>query len=182
MKAPDTDARLRALFENHYDEVLAYCVRRLGRTHADEVAAEVFAIAWKRFDEIDWTTVRPWLYGLARGVVANRWRSIVRHRRLARKMSNLAPTTGEGPEVLVVQRERDREVIHTLRKLRGADQEVLMLSTWEGLTAREIGSVFGISTTAAEQRIHRARRRFAQALGPDQERFSRRAAEERGGS
>jgi RNA polymerase sigma-70 factor (ECF subfamily) len=67
--------RLTALFEKHHAEILAYCVRRIGRTEGEDAAAEVFAVASRRVDEIDWKTVRPWLFGVARGVLANRWRS-----------------------------------------------------------------------------------------------------------
>lgn len=77
-----TNPRLRELFSNHHDELLAYCARRVGRNEAEDVAADVFAVAVRRSDEIDWTTVRPWLFGIARGVLANRWRSLQRRQRL----------------------------------------------------------------------------------------------------
>ena len=60
MAAGDIDARFTSMFERHYNEVLAYCVRRTNRAEADDVSAEVFAVAWRRSDEIEWETVRPW--------------------------------------------------------------------------------------------------------------------------
>lgn len=39
----DASARFGAVFEVHYDELLAYCARRIGRNEAEDVAAEVFA-------------------------------------------------------------------------------------------------------------------------------------------
>ena len=77
------NAGLQKLFRSHYDEVLAYCARRIGRNEAEDAAADVFAIASRRADEIDWITVRPWLYGIARGVLANQWRSQRRRQRLS---------------------------------------------------------------------------------------------------
>lgn len=90
-QAVDTDASFTSMFERHYHEVLAYCARRGGRSEADDATAEVFAVAWRRIDEIDWETVRPWLYGIARGVMANRWRSLKRQGRLTAKMASMAP-------------------------------------------------------------------------------------------
>ncbi len=43
--------RLGNLFESQYDQVLAYCARRIGRNDAEDAAADVFAIASRRVDE-----------------------------------------------------------------------------------------------------------------------------------
>ena len=161
MATTDIDARFTAMFERHYNEVLAYCVRRTNRAEADDVAAEVFAVAWRRSDEIEWETVRPWLYGVARGVLSNRWRSLKRRDRLAKKMASIAPASGDAADVVVVRRSQDTEVVGVLRLLKPSDQEILMLAAWEELTAPEVAVVLGISTSAAEQRLHRAKRRFA---------------------
>lgn len=159
--AIDIDARFTSMFERHYNEVLAYCARRGVRSEADDAAAEAFAVAWRRIDEIDWETARPWLYGIARGVMNNRWRTVNRQGRLAKKMASLAPPTFDSPDDIVVRRAQDYEVVDVLKLLRLPDQEVLMLAAWEELTAPEIAVVLGISTSAAEQRLHRAKRRFA---------------------
>lgn len=166
MSGPDEDSRLTTLFERHYDEVLAYCTRRIGRTEADDAVAEVFSVAWRRIDDIDWDTARPWLYGIARGVLANRWRALRRWRGLTSKASGLAPTGCDTPEVQVIRREQDREVIEALRSLKESDQEVLMLAAWEDLTAPEIAAALGISTSAADQRLRRAKVRLAKVLTP----------------
>lgn len=74
------------MFELHYDEVLAYRARRGIRSEADDATADVFAVAWRRLDEIDWETARLWLYGIARGVMNNCWRTLKRQSRLTKKM------------------------------------------------------------------------------------------------
>jgi RNA polymerase sigma-70 factor (ECF subfamily) len=170
------------LFEKHYDEVLAYCIRRIGHTEADDAAADVFAVAWRRIDAIEWATVRPWLYGIARGVLANRWRTGKRQKRLFGRVSNLAMVRGEPPEAQVVRRAQDDEVVAAVRKLKPADQEILLLAAWEELTAPEIATAIGIEVPAAEQRLHRAKQRLAKALQPTTgvPDMSPRAAEEGG--
>jgi RNA polymerase sigma-70 factor (ECF subfamily) len=183
MPAADANERLTHLFEEHYEEVLAYCTRRIGPSDASDVAAEVFAVAWRRIDEVRWETARPWLYGIARGVIANRWRSIRRWSRLNRKLAHLSSAPVETPELYYVRREQDREVVSALSRLRPADQEVLRLAAWEGLSSSEMAEVLGISVAAAEQRLHRAKGRLARVLRPVPEAnaFSPRAAEEGGG-
>ena len=164
----EASGTVEALYDAHYPEVLAYCARRIGRNEAEDVANEVFTIAWRRRDEIQGATARPWLYGIARGVLANRWRSGRRHLRLVGRLSGLAPEADESPEVVVVRRAQDQEVLDALRTLRPSDQEVLTLSAWEGLSATEIGIALGVKAAAAEQRLHRAKRRLAETLNQTQ--------------
>jgi RNA polymerase sigma factor (sigma-70 family) len=167
MDADATGDRLSRLFAAHYDEVLAYCARRVGRNEAEDAAADVFAVAARRVDEIDWSTARPWLYGVARGVLANRWRSLRRQRRLVGKVAALARAHVDGPEQIVVRDLEARAAIHALGRLRHPDREILMLSAWEDLSGVQIAQSLGISVSAAEKRLERAKRRFASALRPN---------------
>jgi DNA-directed RNA polymerase specialized sigma24 family protein len=108
------------------------------------------------------------LYGIAPGVLSNRKRSSDRRIWLTKKVSGLAQGTVDDPDVIVVRAERDAEVMDALSKLKDSDREILMLSTWEELTAPEIAVTLSISisisTSAAEQRLHRATQRFAEHL------------------
>ena len=74
-------------------------------------------------------------------------------------------------------------MLNALRRLKVSDREVLMLASWEELTAPEIAHAVGISVSAAEQRLHRAKKRLAKILAPtfSQPKTAPRAAEERGG-
>lgn len=158
--------RLAELFSSHYSEVLAYCARRLGRDEAEDAAADVFAIAVRRADEIEWATVRPWLYGIARGVLANRWRSRQRHQRLLGRITGLAATVGEAAADVVVRHSADHEAIIALQSLRPNDREILMLAAWEEMSGPEIANALGLSVNAAEQRLHRAKKRYARVFDP----------------
>lgn len=176
----ESDSRFSSMFLSHYDDVLGYCVRRTNRADADDVAAEVFTTAWRRIDDLDWETAKPWLFGIARGALANHNRSTGRRNRLGMRVGSLADHPVEGPEVQVIRREQDQEVIDVLGSLRPKDREVLMLSVWENLTAPDIGIAVGVSTAAAEQRLHRAKQRFADALEHTTAQVSPRAAKEGG--
>jgi RNA polymerase sigma-70 factor (ECF subfamily) len=174
------DARFSALFLSHYDDVLGFCIRRTDRADADEIASEVFTVAWRRIDDLDWETARPWLFGIARGVLANQYRSALRRGRLTEKISPLPAGSPDLPEVVVIRREQDQEVIDVLASLRESDAAILMLSVWEELTAPEIAIVLSISTSAAEQRLHRAKQRFTRALEQVPPQIFSRAAKEGG--
>ncbi|HJU52298.1 MAG TPA: sigma-70 family RNA polymerase sigma factor, partial [Acidimicrobiia bacterium] len=113
--------------------------------------------------EIDWTTVRPWLYGIARGVLANRWRSRHRRQRLLARIAGAAPLENSGE--VVVRAADDHQAIVALEQLRPNDREILMLAAWEDMTGPEIAQALGISRNAAEQRLHRAKTRYARVFG-----------------
>ncbi|MBT8203016.1 MAG: sigma-70 family RNA polymerase sigma factor [Acidimicrobiia bacterium] len=162
--ADSREARFTMLYEQHYDEVLAFCNRRIDRIEAEDATADVFAVAWRRSDEIDWDTARPWLYGIARGVMANRWRAGRRRMRLFGRIASVTSLAAEGPDVQVVRRAQDQEVLAAVRRLRPRDQEILLLAAWEELTAPEIAVVVSITVSAAEQRVHRAKQRLAKIL------------------
>lgn len=166
--APEgAEERFTILFERFYRDVYGYCARRIGDGGADDAAADVFTVAWNRIDEVVWNTARPWLYGVARGVLANRIRSGQRYNNLVARASGLASPKVDAPEVQVVRRSQDREVLHALNRLKPDDQEVLRLSAWEELTGPEIAAALNISVSAAEQRLHRAKKRLAKKLGQD---------------
>jgi RNA polymerase sigma-70 factor (ECF subfamily) len=91
-------------------------------------------------------------------------RTLKRQGRLTKKMASLAPRSDDGADIVVIRRSEDAEVVGVLKLLKPSDQEVLMLAAWEELTAPEIAVVLGISTSASEQRLHRAKRRFAKKM------------------
>jgi DNA-directed RNA polymerase specialized sigma24 family protein len=83
-------ARFEAIYREHFASVEAYARRRLS-TRADDVVAETFLVAWRRFDQVPEDAL-PWLYGVARRVASDVRRSSARQvavvERLARQHGN----------------------------------------------------------------------------------------------
>jgi DNA-directed RNA polymerase specialized sigma24 family protein len=82
--------RFDALFFAHSADIVAYCGWRAGSADAQDAAAEVFLIAWRRMESLpEGDAARVWLYATARKVIANQRRSSRRrsalHERLARE-------------------------------------------------------------------------------------------------
>lgn len=181
--AATVDARFSALFQRHHLEVLAYCMRRVDRVTAEDATSDVFTVAWRRIDELEWETARPWLYGIARGILFNQQRSSRRWINLNRKTASLASEFTTGPEVVVLQSESAREVGVALNRLSSSDREILLLSVWEELTGPEIAAALDISTNAVDQRLYRAKKRFAKYLkdSPTHSTSAPRADKEGGG-
>lgn len=155
------------MYQQHHRAVLAYCLRRMSRSDAEDVAAEVFSVAWRRFDQVP-TGERAlaWLFGVAHRVLANQWRSGRRYRRLITRIGGLGSPQPEGPEGLVLRRQDDQQLLDALARLRWPDQEVLRFAAWEMLPHRDIAELLGCSEVAVGQRIARAKKRLARELKP----------------
>ena len=164
MSAPRVGARgahpeeaFRGLFAMHYGAVYAYAARRIGRDEAADVAAEVFTVAWRKIRSVPEEPL-PWLYGVARRVVANHLRGALRRARLGERMAAQPRLRREG---------HASDLEEAMASLSDADREVLMLAAWEGLGPAELGRVLGCSTNAATVRLHRARARLEAAWDAD---------------
>ncbi len=164
MDAPSSDDWFRNLYDAHHADVLAYLIRRTS-PDPEAAAADVFLVAWRRRSELrDKGEMLPWLYGTARRVLANQHRSSTRRLRLHVSMRRSRYPDPETPETIVVLRERDREVLAALDRLRPPDREVIRLAVWEELPHEAIGEVLGCSDRAATMRLHRAIRRLEREL------------------
>lgn len=160
--AAESEQRYRRLFERHHREVYAYCRRRTDAATAADAAAETFTVAWRRLADVpDGEAALGWLYGVARRVLANEFRSGRRRRRLAQRLVGNDPVPDPTPEVMVVRRERDAEVTAAMAHLRAEDRELLQLALWEHVSHAELATMLGCSTQAVTQRIYRATRRVA---------------------
>jgi RNA polymerase sigma-70 factor (ECF subfamily) len=147
---------LEALFREHADAVHAYARRRVDAASADDTVGEVFAIAWRRLDDVRDPGL-PWLLACARRVLANQRRGkrraeALRSRLAASRLPSLPTAGGDGP------------LRHALNELGERDREVLLLTGWEGLDPAEAATVLGCSRGALAVRLHRARKRLEAAL------------------
>ena len=155
-------AGFRVFYDTNYHRVLGYALRRTAtREDAEDVVAETFLTAWRRLDDVPrGSGARPWLYGVARNVVANQRRADRRRGRLRDRLNAeptpSGPSAGANAELALLAA--------AFARLHEDDRELLALAAWEELDPGEIAMVFGCSRNAARIRLHRARRRLAREL------------------
>jgi RNA polymerase sigma-70 factor, ECF subfamily len=155
-------ARLERLFEQHYAAVLAYALRRAPRAVAEDVASETFVVVSRRIEDVPVDTL-PWLYGVARRVLANERRGEARRDRLTHELGlNLGPGCVEAAPGDVGR------ILAVLARLPEPDREALMLTAWEGLSGAEAAAAAGCSGVAMRARLSRARRRLGRLLEGDE--------------
>src|SRR3954471_10103247 len=127
----DAETRFRALFVTAYPALHRYARNRgLTAEDAQDLVASTLEVAWRRLDEVPGDEPLPWLYGVARNVGRNRLRAQLRQERLMARLirrearRNLQPLDDSDVDAL-------RQALATLD---AADQEILRLVAWEGLT------------------------------------------------
>lgn len=156
-----TDDAFAAMYRAHHAAICRYVARRLGPAGDDEVrdvAAEVFTTAWRRRAVVPPEPL-PWLYGVARRVLANERRGSQRRQRLADRLF------AHPPDQVAAPVDADRPVVlDALDRLSPADREVLALAAWEELGPADIAVVLRCSRSAASMRLHRARERLREAM------------------
>jgi RNA polymerase sigma factor (sigma-70 family) len=154
-------SRFEALFREHYPAVRAYASRRAPTEMAQDAIAETFLIAWRRFDDVP-SDPLPWLYGVARRVLANQRRSAGRGTALEEKLASAASPDGHDD---LTEQVGDAELMRfALARLSEQDRETLMLVAWEGLDGARAARVAGCSRGTFAVRLHRARSRLANEI------------------
>jgi RNA polymerase sigma-70 factor (ECF subfamily) len=162
---PDREGRFRALYAETYADVLRFAQRRVHPSHAEDVVADAFLVAWRRFEELPSGSddARAWLFGIARHCLLNTQRGLGRQGSLAVRIAETAPAvTTDGPQDdAVVQR---LDLAAAWRRLSAGEQEALSLSVFEGLTSPQAARVLGTSAAAYRLRLLRARRALRRQL------------------
>lgn len=153
-------ARFETLFRAHYRDVLRFAARRIDRASAEDIANETFTICWRRLGTVP-DDALPWLYAVARNVLANHQRAAIRaSAKLARAAGERPPPARDPAERLAEQ----DAVLRALAALPERDREVLRLVAWEGLSQIDAARVAGTNRVTFAARLHRARRRLTARL------------------
>ena len=159
-----TQVTLEGIFDSYAVSVQRYLYRRLTgaadpSSTADDLTADVFLIAWQKRDEIPEEAPLPWLYAVARRVLANH-----RRRRTEITVADLGDLDAidEGDPAELVT--RDTALVAAWSGLTPRDREVLRLAAWEGLSGADLGSALGITEGGAVAALSRARTRLADNL------------------
>lgn len=147
------------VYSAHLPAISRYLARRVERQHVEDLAADVFAVAWRKRDSVTAGEELPWLYRIAANLVANHRRRQVA---TASFIASLRPAdSAPAADDIVIA---DQQLAAAWRQLKPRDREVLALSAFEELTPTEIATALRISANAVSIRLHRARKTLAGLL------------------
>jgi len=176
---PNSDGsqeRYAALYRATHHDLLRFIGRRTGAdvplSVAEDIAAETYLIAWRRFAEIptELSDARAWLFGVARNCLLHEKRSAARRGALQIRIAGDAISAANRITSESAIESHEKQVATRLdltaawQSLSAQDQEVIALLTWENLTSEQAGRVLGISAPAFRMRVTRARQNLRKAI------------------
>lgn len=160
----------RAAWDAHHQRVRQYLSRRVSADDIDELTAQVFEVAWRRWNDVpDGPERLWWLLATAHRTTGNYYRSRTRRGNLAARLSSMNRPPVEDAGWTSVENVLVRDV---LAQMTVGDREVLILSVWDDLDVSTVALVLGVSTEAAQKRITRARDRFKVLYGKSDQKLS----------
>ena len=156
---PTADDVFAAAYSKYLPAIGGYLTRRVEHRFVEDLAADVFAIAWRKRATVTPGEELPWLYRIAANLVAN-------HRRRQATTASLlftlrAVDTAPSAEDIAIS---DLALADAWRRLRPRDREVLALAVLEDLPIAAISTSLGISANAVSIRLHRAKKTLAQLM------------------
>lgn len=162
----EANTRFRQAFDDHFDAVSRYCLRRLPHADAKDATAQTFAVAWRKVDQMPAAAeTLPWLYRIAFYEVKTIRRSSNRYNALRARVAGQADGQVDPPDTVVEERDLHRILMAALSTLSEADQEVILLRSQEELSTADLASVLECNVEAARKRLSRALSRLSRAAG-----------------
>lgn len=152
-----------------YPRLRGYAAQHVGSDTADDIVSETMMRAVASIDRFRWTAagIDPWLFGIARRVVADHHRRTGRLRRRSRAVASPAPALPADAAELADEHAAVRDAFS---RLSADDREVLELRVIAGLTPDQVAVVLGKRPGAVRVAQSRALSRLRQRLerGPEQ--------------
>lgn len=167
-RVPSEEAAFEAFYERHYPDIVRFLLRRGVGDDAPDLAADTFAVAWRRRSQ--WLELPAerrigWLYSVARNVLANAGRAARRSAGLAERLAG-RERVRQGRDAAdqgAATAER-LAIADAFARLSASDQELIRLVAWDGLTPSQAAEVLGCRLGTLTSRLHRARTRLKKHL------------------
>jgi RNA polymerase sigma factor (sigma-70 family) len=153
------------LFDRHQRAVYNYCFRRTGDwALAEDLTSAVFLEAWRRAarSDLQETTARAWLLGVATNLIRNQRRSLRRYRSALDRVPVKAGEPDFSDEIAtrLDAAAQMRAVLGIVEQLPRKHQEVIALCIWMELTYQEAALALGVPVGTVRSRLSRARERL----------------------
>jgi RNA polymerase sigma-70 factor (ECF subfamily) len=146
------------LYERYLGKIYSYVYYRTGNEHdAEDLTARVFFRALKRLPSYTdrGLPFSAWLYRIAHNLVANWHRDQSRRKIVPLDEFVVDGLQSEAPEYAAENREEQKLLLDTIRRLPADRQQLLILKFIEHLSNAEIGAMMNRSEGAIKSLYHR---------------------------
>lgn len=154
-----TEQEFNDIFRAHLAETSRFIARRTKAEDVEDLAADLFALAWQKRANIPKGLELPWLYKSARYLISNH------NRKQQGRASILAalkePETAPSAESIALA---DIELATAWKALSAKEQEILALWAFEGLEPKQLAIALEKSENACAIALSRAKAKLALLL------------------
>ena len=149
-----------ALYRRYARDVYRFVVFFSGDAGlADDIVSETFIRAWHARARLDLSTVRAYLFAIARNLCLQQRRRA----RETRPVDERLKDPGPGPDDRLGARYDLEAVLTALQALPEIDRAAVLMRADDEMAYEEIARALGISLSAAKVKVHRARLTLAEA-------------------
>lgn len=143
-------------------DLLHYLERRIGLDDAPDLLTETMTVAWRRAGDLPQgpEQTRMWMFGIAKGVLANAVRGKVRRQKLA---DRLRAVTGVAA-ASVPAADAGMAVRDAISRLPAELAETVRLVHWEGFSLAEVAALDGIAASTVRSRYAKAKELLRDSL------------------
>ena len=146
------EAAIAGLFEEYYDKVVRYIYIRISdQPEAEDLAGEVFLKALKSMGSYRGSAeqLRFWIFKIARNIIIDHYRKMSKRKTVNLDDVEIADSTNV--EEMAEQRLQIGELTKAMKQLTEAQQEVIGLRFFAGLSSAETAQILGKSSGAVRE-------------------------------
>lgn len=153
--------KIAASRERLYRVALAWCGDAM---LADDLIQETLTLALEKHHQLrDKERLYAWLYS----ILNNRWKQYLRSNRQLEELDENRPDEQPGPESTAGYLEIVARIQQAVSALSLEQRTVLALVSLEGFSYSDVAEILEIPAGTVMSRLHRARQRLIELLGPD---------------
>jgi RNA polymerase sigma-70 factor, ECF subfamily len=157
-----TEQEFNDLFRSYLSETSRFIARRTKAEDVEDLAADLFALAWQKRDSIPKGLELPWLYKSARYLISNHNR---KHQGRTSILATLQePQSAPSAESIALA---DIELADAWKALSTKEKEILSLWAFEGLEPKQLAVALEKSENACAIALSRAKSKLTQLLNSE---------------
>lgn len=154
-----TEQEFNELFRSQLGEISRFISRRIPNEDVEDLAADLFALAWQKRSQIPTELELPWLYKSARYLISNHNRKKTGRQSILDSLRE--PEAAPSAESLAIA---DITLANAWRKLSSKESEILALWAFEGFEPKQLAVVLEKSENAAAIALSRAKAKLQHLL------------------
>lgn len=129
----------------------------------EEILSDVFVAVWKNSRHLpDTTLVKPYLAGIAKNIVKNKYRKTEYNVSLTDYEESLVDLSNV--EMQAEEREQEQVIQKVLQEMKPEEQQIFVLFYYAAKSVHEIAQRLTISTSKVKTTLHRIRKKIKRNL------------------